>query len=122
MNLNHSTELGSLHNTLGHPLDSNGNEPTDSNVGNSPRNRSERAKEAITSLSWISGYKSLTATRCNSWDDRELDALEGFKFIGFVLIQLLCTTMYINIAPQFDVWKAVDFLREIFFTIIINCN
>jgi hypothetical protein len=73
----------------------------------------ERAKEAITSLSWISGYKSLTATRCNSWDDRELDALEGFKFIGFVLIQLLCTTMYINIAPQFDIWKAVDFLRDI---------
>ena len=99
MNLNHSSELSSIHNTLAHPLDSNGNEPTDSNTGNSPRNRQDQANQAITSLSWISGYKSLTTTRCNSWDDRELDALEGFKFIGFVLLQLLSTTMYINIAP-----------------------
>lgn len=73
-------------------------------------------------LSWISAYSELHETRCHEWDDRELDVLEGFKFIGFVMLQLMSTTLFFNGAPQYNIWKMLDFLQQMFFTVIISCN
>jgi hypothetical protein len=42
--------------------------------------------ETITSLSWMNAFKVLTASRGNAWDNRELDVIDGIKFIGFLLL------------------------------------
>ena len=42
-------------------------------------------REIIASFNCISAYKELTRSRCKPWDDRELDALEGFKLIAFIM-------------------------------------
>ena len=43
-------------------------------------------KDLAKSFSWISAFKTMTATRCNPWDHRELDILEGFKFVCVIFI------------------------------------
>ena len=73
-------------------------------------------------LSWISAFSNLHNSRCSPWDDRELDILEGFKFISFVFLQLMSTTLFFNGAPQLNIWKMLDFLQQIFFTVIISSN
>jgi hypothetical protein len=37
-------------------------------------------------LSVINAFKEMGSTRCKDEDDKELDVLEGFKFISFVLL------------------------------------
>ena len=53
----------------------------------------------LSQLSWISAFSNLHKTRCNEWDNKELDVLEGFKFISFIFIQLFCTTLFFNGSP-----------------------
>jgi len=48
------------------------------------------------------------ATRCKAEDDRELDVLEGFKFLSFVLLQLTGTAFFLMTGPIQNVWKLLD--------------
>lgn len=63
-----------------------------------------------TSMSLINGFSNLKATRCNEWDNRELDVLDGFKTLAFIMMMLIATTLFFNGAPQNNVWKMLDFL------------
>jgi peptidoglycan/LPS O-acetylase OafA/YrhL len=76
----------------------------------------------LTSLSWINGFQTLKQTKCNEWDDRELDVLDGIKFLAFLMLMILSTSLFFNGAPQNNVWKMLDFLKELFFTFIISCQ
>jgi peptidoglycan/LPS O-acetylase OafA/YrhL len=70
----------------------------------------------------MNGFKELVSTRCNPWDNRELDIIEGFKFASFLMLQFLSTSLFLNGAPQYNVWKMLDFLQQLFFTVVISCN
>ena len=39
----------------------------------------------IMSFSVATSFRSLATTKCKLWDDRELDVLEGYKFLNFAL-------------------------------------
>ena len=45
-----------------------------------------KISEVVKSLSIISAFKGMGETRCGEGDDRELDVIEGFKFMSFVLL------------------------------------
>jgi hypothetical protein len=74
------------------------------------------------SFSWISAFKNMTATRCNPWDHRELDILEGFKFVCVIFIQISATSLYINPSARATPWSALDMKLTWFFTLVISSN
>jgi peptidoglycan/LPS O-acetylase OafA/YrhL len=79
-------------------------------------------KEALYKLSWINAFKDMKATRCNPWDDQELDLIEGFRLIGLIMLQFTATTLFLNNVPQYNFWKMVDLLPQLMFTVIIACS
>lgn len=56
----------------------------------------------LQSFSCISAYRELSRTRCKPWDDRELDALEGMKFISFVFTTISQTAFSLLFTFQPD--------------------
>lgn len=44
--------------------------------------------ELLSALNCQQAYEYLAGTRSKPWDERELDSLEGFKFISFLLTTL----------------------------------
>jgi hypothetical protein len=45
-------------------------------------------QEVVLSLSLGHVYDGIKQTRCKPWDDRELDALDGFKAISFTMTSI----------------------------------
>lgn len=70
----------------------------------------------------MDAIKELKSSRCQPWDDKELDTLDGLKFIGFILLQLTSASLFMAGAPQYNTWKLFDFLTELFFTLIVSAN
>lgn len=58
----------------------------------------------------ISAFTDMKSSRCNPWDQRELDAIEGYRFISFVMLQIVSTTMYMSQTVQTNPWKQFDFV------------
>jgi hypothetical protein len=48
-------------------------------------NKSSGILELINSFNCYNAYHHLAGTRSKPWDDRELDVLDGMKFISFAL-------------------------------------
>jgi len=82
----------------------------------------ERFKILIKSFSWINAFRTITATRCHSWDNKELDILEGFKFVCVIFIQISATSLMTNPAARATPWSALDMKQTWFFTFVISCN
>lgn len=64
--------------------------------------------EIVESFSLMNAFKEMGTTRCKPEDDRELDVLEGFKFLSFVLLQLTGTAFFLMTGPIQNVWKLLD--------------
>ena len=43
-------------------------------------------KDKLVRFSFMSAFNELTKSRCNSTDNHELDVLEAFKFLSFILL------------------------------------
>ena len=84
--------------------------------------KKNKLKAMAKSFSWISAFKNMTATRCNPWDHRELDILEGFKFVCVIFIQISATSLYINPSARATPWSALDMKLTWFFTLVISSN
>lgn len=69
----------------------------------------DQFKDKITKFSWISGYNTLVSTRCKEWDNRELDFLEGFKFVSFVFVMISATSFFLMTGATYNTWKLLDF-------------
>jgi hypothetical protein len=50
----------------------------------------------------------MVRTRCNEWDNRELDLVEGFKFVCVIFIQISATSVYLQPSARLTPWSALD--------------
>lgn len=64
----------------------------------------------------------MTKTRCREWDDRELDILEAFKGMSFVMLQIMATAFFLISSSTINTWKILDFFQQIPFTVVVSCN
>ena len=64
----------------------------------------------------------MVRTRCNEWDHRELDLVEGFKFVCVIFIQISATSVYLQPSARLTPWSALDMKQTIFFTVCISAN
>lgn len=76
----------------------------------------------MTDFSILSGYKKLTSTRIKPWDDPELDILEGFKAISFVILIIIATSFYLLQASTINTWKILDCFDEVIYSFVMNGN
>ncbi|TNV84519.1 hypothetical protein FGO68_gene10143 [Halteria grandinella] len=76
---------------------------------------------ALKQLSVVSAFKNLRSTRCQPWDNRELDLVDGFKFITLILIQISATATMIAPSARATPWAALDMKPGLFFTVIQSC-
>lgn len=67
-------------------------------------------------------YDFLSGTRAKPWDDRELDVLEGFKFISFVLCTISQTAFMLFYTTLIDLLSIFTLLRRIEVTQFIASN
>ena len=79
-------------------------------------------KNKVISLSWVNAFKSMIRTRCYSWDNPELDVIEGYRFISFIFLQISSTMVYLNPAAKATPWSVLDMKQKIFFTIVVSSN
>ena len=56
----------------------------------------------------MSAFNELTKSRCNTSDNNELDVLEAFKFLSFILLQFTATAFFLMTGPVYNVWKLLD--------------
>ena len=71
----------------------------------------------------MSAFKDLTSTRCKSdQDHRELDVLEAFKFMSFVLLQFTGTAFFLMTGPIENVWKLLDLFSQFIFSCVVGAS
>lgn len=56
------------------------------NAAKFDQSKADKLKNLISSFSWVNAFRSLKTTKCYEWDNKELDVLEGFKFVAFVML------------------------------------
>jgi hypothetical protein len=78
--------------------------------------------KVLNSFSLNTILADLRSSRCKPWDNRELDCLEGFKYISMFLIILNYTAFYLMTAPLWDPWQVLDFFQSISLGIVISSN
>ena len=78
--------------------------------------------ELVHSFSFGHLYNFLSGSRAKPWDDRELDVLEGFKFISFVLCSISQTAFYLFYTTLIDLLSIFTLLRRIEVTQFIASN
>jgi len=61
------------------------------------------------SFSIASSWRTLVDSKCKPWDDRELDVLEGFKFISYFLGQLCLTAEFLMCTQTLNPWMIERF-------------
>ena len=69
--------------------------------------------EVLHTFSFGHMYDHLAGTRAKPWDDRELDVLEGFKFLSFVLCTISQTAFYLFYTLLIDLFGIFALLRRI---------
>lgn len=70
----------------------------------------------------INAYESLIEKRIKPWDNDELDTIEGFKAISFLLLQFPATAFYLLLCASINTWKIIDLFNEAIFTFVLNAN
>ena len=75
----------------------------------------------MTKISVISAFKRMRSSRCQPWDDKELDLVDGFKFITLILIQVSATATMIAPSARATPWAALDMKPGLFFTVVQSC-
>lgn len=76
----------------------------------------------MVALSWITGFKILVTSRRKSWDNVELDVLESFKAISFIMLMIVGTAFYLICSATTNTWHILDFFRQPFFTFVLSTN
>ena len=79
-------------------------------------------KGIILSFSIVRAWKTLSRSKCNKWDDKELDVLEGVKFFSFFLGQLCITAEFLMCTQTINPWVIQKFFTELIFTIVVSSN
>jgi hypothetical protein len=98
-------------------------DPNDGDEGDKEEpSKMERYKMLIKSFSWINAFRTMAAPRCHSWDNKELDILEGFKFVCVLFIQISATSVMANPSARATPWFANTMKKGWFFTFVISCN
>jgi peptidoglycan/LPS O-acetylase OafA/YrhL len=64
----------------------------------------------------------MKTSRCNPWDNRELDILEGIRFFSFVFLMIMGTSLFMNPAVKATPWNALDMKKGTMFTLIMSTN
>ncbi|CDW83385.1 UNKNOWN [Stylonychia lemnae] len=82
----------------------------------------QQTPKLIESFSWINAFKELKTSRGKPWDHKELDMLETFKFVSYVLLQVTATAFFLMTGPTQNSWKILDFFQNIIFTIVVSGN
>jgi hypothetical protein len=78
--------------------------------------------EIVESFSIMNAFEEMGASRCKAEDDRELDVLEGFKFLSFVLLQLTGTAFFLMTGPVQNVWKLLDLFSQFIFSCVVGAS
>lgn len=78
--------------------------------------------EKYLSFAIPSAWKSLVMSKCQQWDDRELDVIEGFKVISYCLGQFCLTAEFLMSTQTMNPWMISRFFQEWIFTIVISSN
>lgn len=73
-------------------------------------------REFIQSFSWVNAFNCLISTRCKPWDNVELDVLDAFKGISYLMTVMYCTSFYLIISSTINTWKILDFFYELSFS------
>lgn len=82
----------------------------------------DKLKHTITKFSWVNAFKTMTKSRCNPWDNPELDMLEGYKFFCFIFLMIAATSVFQFPASKATPWAPLEMKKKIFFTIVMSCN
>eukprot|EP00347_Sterkiella_histriomuscorum_P018864 403343880 len=74
------------------------------------------------SFSFLSAFQDLRQTRRKPWDHYELEMLETFKFVSYVLLQITATAFFLMTGPTRNSWKILDFFQQMIFTVVVSGN
>eukprot|EP00347_Sterkiella_histriomuscorum_P013100 403366020 len=72
------------------------------------------------SFSFLSAFQDLRSTRRKPWDHYELEMLETFKFVSYVLLQITATAFFLMTGPTRNSWKILDFFQQMIFTVVVS--
>jgi hypothetical protein len=86
------------------------------------QSRKDTLGQIVESFSIMNAFKEMGTTRCKAEDDRELDVLEGFKFLSFVLLQLTGTAFFLMTGPVQNVWKLLDLFSQFIFSCVVGAS
>lgn len=78
--------------------------------------------ELMSALNCQHAYEYLAGTRSKPWDERELDSLEGFKFISFLLTTLSQTAFSLVATQVIDLFSFMKVVRMLLITAVISAN
>jgi len=76
----------------------------------------------LKSFSLSDSYNNAQMSRAKPWDDRELDAIEGFKFWSFKLTTISQTCFSLCFTNLVNLFGLLDLLTNPFVTAFIECN
>lgn len=66
--------------------------------------------------------RNLMDTRCKPWDNRELDAFEGYKYMSTILTMINATAFYFMTTSIEDPWAIIDFFKMIAIAFTVSAN
>lgn len=64
----------------------------------------------------------LMSSRCKPWDNRELDILEGYKYMSTILTMINATAFYFMTTSVQDPWVLLSFFKMIAIAFTISAN
>lgn len=76
----------------------------------------------LLSFSMKHAVKYLKGTRCKPWDNRELDVLDGFKCVFFILCTISQTAVSLFYTQTIDVFQLIGLMQNIAVTMFISSN
>ena len=82
----------------------------------------ESASGLMHSFSFGHAFDYLRSTRCKPWDNRELDVLDGFKVISFILCTISQTAYSLLYTQTVDIFQMLKLLTRIEVTTFISMN
>jgi hypothetical protein len=67
-------------------------------------------------------FDYLRSTKCKPWDNRELDVLDGYKVISFILCTISQTAYSLLYTQTVDIFQLLKMLTRIEVTTFISMN
>jgi hypothetical protein len=74
----------------------------------------------IAKMSYITAFMTMKNSRCKQWDDRILDALDGYRGITFVFLQVSSLVLYNFTGAKVTPWSILNMKDTLSFTIIMT--